>query len=119
MDTEFKTINNEKTVLLIGETAFKFDKLQNGVHNYFGSQTRLNELYSAIQQSGLGNFTQDRNFFQMGVSCEILEPGSGDWAKGKVRLKFTLEFCPDAPPEPEVTESSPPNLDDIRQMNVE
>ncbi|MDS3860163.1 KGK domain-containing protein [Thermosynechococcaceae cyanobacterium BACA0444] len=83
MDTEFKPINNEKMVLLVGETAFKYDKLQRSVDQYFTSQTRLNELFSTIQQAGLGNFTQDTNIFNIGINCESLEPGSGDWVSGK------------------------------------
>ncbi len=118
MESNFTPITNEKTVLLIGETAFKFDKIQQQVNKYFTTELRITELYSAIQRSGLGNFTYDTNLCTNGVVCEMLEPSSGDWVKGKVRLKFTLEFCPDVPSEPEVKESSPPDLDDIRQMNV-
>lgn len=119
MDSNFTPITNEKAVLLVGQTAFKYSNLQESIFVYFSSPNRLNELCQSIQSSGLGKFPQNVDIFDTGISCEVLEPGSGDWVKGKVRLKFSLEFCPDAPPEPEVTESSPPNLDDIRQMNVE
>ncbi|AFY61217.1 KGK domain-containing protein [Synechococcus sp. PCC 6312] len=121
MDSNFAPITNEKTVLLIDETAFKYDKLQRSVDRYFTSSTRLNELFSTIQQAGLGNFTQDINIFNDGINCETLEPGYGDWIKGKLRLKFSLEFCPDPPPppEPESTDINTSPLDEIRQMNVE
>ncbi|WP_156815588.1 KGK domain-containing protein [Pseudanabaena sp. PCC 6802] len=29
------------------------------------------------------------------VVCEILEPGSPQWVKGKLRIRLSLEFCPD------------------------
>ena len=58
-----------------------------------------------------------------GVPCEILSPKKNGWRKGKVRIKVSLEFCPD---EPEVEETDAINkteinqakspLDDIRQM---
>lgn len=62
-------------------------------------------------------------WFSDGKNCEILSIGSGGWQKGKFRIKFTLEFCPDEPEvkqisqnnEPEVNQSESP-LDDIRRM---
>jgi hypothetical protein len=47
-----------------------------------------------------------------GVECEVLKPG-GNWQKGKVRMKITLEFCPDEPIQP------PSPLDDIRKQMKE
>lgn len=29
------------------------------------------------------------------VVCEILEPGSPKWVKGKLKISLSLEFCPD------------------------
>lgn len=62
-------------------------------------------------------------WFSQGVACEILSPKNNGWRKGKVRIKVTLEFCPD---EPEIEETDAINkteinqakspLDDIRQM---
>ncbi len=46
-----------------------------------------------------------------GIECEILKLGSNSWQKGKVRIKVTVEFCPD---ELEIQEPDSP-LDDIRQ----
>jgi hypothetical protein len=58
-----------------------------------------------------------------GVACEILSPENNGWKKGKVRIKVTLEFCPDEPEVPETPVSNNPvinksesPLDDIRQM---
>ncbi|MGL5806097.1 MAG: KGK domain-containing protein [Xenococcaceae cyanobacterium] len=51
------------------------------------------------------------SWFTNGVCCKILRAGSNGWQEGKLRLKVTLEFCPD---EPEVNQPESP-LDDIRQ----
>ncbi|NJK49411.1 hypothetical protein HC931_15745 [Candidatus Gracilibacteria bacterium] len=46
-----------------------------------------------------------------GKNCEVLHLGATNWKKGKVRVKVTVEFCPD---EPEEIQSESP-LDDIRK----
>ena len=66
----------------------------------------------------------NRNWFGEGKDCEILRIGANGWQKGKLRIKVSMEFCPD---EPEVEETvaneeivpteSP--LDDLRQMMKE
>ena len=50
------------------------------------------------------------NWINQGINCEILKEKQG-WKKGKVRIKISLEFCPD---EPEIKENESP-LDQIRQ----
>ncbi|GET42165.1 KGK domain-containing protein [Microseira wollei] len=61
-------------------------------------------------------------WFDDGLDCEILRPGAKGWQKGRVRIKVTLEFCPD---EPEIQEtpsneqpkiSEPESPDDLRQL---
>jgi hypothetical protein len=46
-----------------------------------------------------------------GVDCEILKPGAKGWQKGKIRIRVSIEFCPD---QPEISQPESP-LDDIRQ----
>jgi hypothetical protein len=58
-----------------------------------------------------------------GIDGEVMRFGAKGWQKGKLRVKITLEFCPDEPaveeppasnkPEPSEPESP---LDDIRRM---
>lgn len=74
---------------------------------------------------GRGRSSQqvNRKWFAEGKNCEILKLGAKGWQKGKLRVKVTLEFCPD---EPEVEETpainnseiEPPEspLDDLRQL---
>ena len=58
-----------------------------------------------------------------GIDCEVLKFDSNTWQKGKVRVRVSLEFCPDEPELEQITQSndleinqteSP--LDDIRRM---
>ncbi len=59
----------------------------------------LEELKSTFSHQGCGtipSLKDKSSWFGEGVSCEILQP-SKTWKKGKVRIKITLEFCPDEP----------------------
>ncbi len=51
-------------------------------------------------------------WFVDGIDFELLGIGGKKWQKGKMRLKLTVEFCPDEPTADPL--ESP--LDDIRQM---
>lgn len=58
-----------------------------------------------------------------GKDCEILRIGAKCWQKGKIKIKVSIEFCPDEPDAEETLENSQPvinqmesPLDDIRQM---
>ena len=52
-----------------------------------------------------------KQWLDEGKNCEILNIGSKNWKKGKIRINITLEFCPDEPDE--LQPESP--LDDIRK----
>jgi hypothetical protein len=61
--------------------------------------------------------------FNKGMPCEALTFGAKGWQKGKVRVKITVEFCPDEPEVEEISENnqleiSPPEspLDDLRRQ---
>ena len=64
----------------------------------------------------LGSPPKRGDYWNQGVDAEILEPKSGEWKKGKMRMRVILEFCPD---EPEVkndtVQQNGNSLDDIRQ----
>ncbi|MGK7932772.1 MAG: KGK domain-containing protein [Microcystaceae cyanobacterium] len=52
-----------------------------------------------------------KKWIDEGLECEVLNLGANQWKKGKVRIKVTVEFCPD---ESEIIEPESP-LDDIRR----
>lgn len=62
------------------------------------------------------------SWFNKGIDCEVMSLSKG-WQKGKIRIKVTLEFCPNEPEieEPDAINHTKNNqvkspLDDIRQM---
>lgn len=46
-----------------------------------------------------------KEWLDNGKNCEVLHLGAKQWKKGRVRVKVTVEFCPDEAESP---------LDDIR-----
>jgi len=56
--------------------------------------------------------TDEKDWLGDGMDCEILKIGAKGWQKGKIKIRVSVEFCPD---EPEITEPESP-LDDIRRM---
>lgn len=70
-----------------------------------------------------GKLTLKALWLQNGIDCERLKPGLNEWQKGRVRIKVSLEFCPDEPEieeelvseQVEIEEPESP-LDDLRRM---
>lgn len=111
---------DDNDVLMFGEAMFKIAKFRNAVEYAFKNYLSEN-LQSVLVQHSI-NITM-RGCFGDGVNCEVLKIGAKGWKKGKVRIRVSLEFCPDEPDIQEALESnqllsnqleSP--LDDIRQM---
>ena len=99
-------------------TTFKVSNLMKHINDFF-TQLVLSKLSERLTQSGLGtppSYKGDCSSWNNYVNAEILEPKSGEWKKGKVRMRVILEFCPD---EPEVVKEDSiqriNSLDDIRQ----
>ncbi|HIK12747.1 MAG TPA: hypothetical protein IGS52_21230 [Oscillatoriaceae cyanobacterium M33_DOE_052] len=93
------------------------------------STFKVSELAAALKQKFLGEATDNEaavnQLFGSGVECEILVPYK-NWQTGKVRI--SLEFCPDTPPQPQTPPASYPqpsgvnpdlSLDEIRRMRAE
>lgn len=73
--------------------------------------------FRQIEQVGLRTPPNCQAHWNHSVKAEILEPESGKWKKGKMRMRVILEFCPDEPEEikNEVLQQDNHSLDDIRQ----
>lgn len=120
METKFKQLDTElehkDTVLSFVSpvSMFKVHELISAMKSVF-QNSGLNVLIHNLKSRGQIPSNWDE-WINKGVPCEILKPGTEGWKKGKLRIKFTLEFCPD---EPEITETSVVNqLDDIcRKIN--
>jgi len=108
------------------------------VKNYYQiailhSTFRVGELTEALMQDLSIFVTADyegkqkeclkKGWFEEGIDCEVLKLGAKDWQKGKIKIRVSLEFCPNEPDveetsanrQPEISKSESP-LDDIRQM---
>lgn len=107
-------------VLMFQETMFKVVKFRKAIENAFNSYLPQH-LQSSLANNSINITT--KNCFGDGMNCEVLKINSKGWKKGKVRIRVSLEFCPDEPDVEEIPVSnqleinqpeSP--LDDIRQM---
>ncbi|NEU72786.1 KGK domain protein [Hassallia byssoidea VB512170] len=89
---------------------FKVGKLREKIKEAFrGSvQTALNDV---LKSAKLEFYTHGKDWLGDGIDCEILKIGAKGWQKGKIKIRVSVEFCPD---EPEITEPESP-LDDIRR----
>ncbi|MGL4759388.1 MAG: KGK domain-containing protein [Patescibacteria group bacterium] len=98
-------------------TTFKVSKFMKILNTLF-SQSILKDLSEKLKQVGLGTPPEHRHAWNQGVDAEILEPQSGEWKKGKMRMRVILEFCPDKPEEVEIehAQQNTNSLDDIRQI---
>jgi hypothetical protein len=97
-------------------TTFKVSKFMENLNSFF-RHSILKDLSEKLKQVGLGTPPEHRHTWNQGVDAEILEPQSGEWKKGKVRMRVILEFCPDGPEEVKIahTRQNENSLDDIRQ----
>ena len=113
---KFQQIEHENSQAVISfenETTFKVSVLVSKINQFF-IQLVLNKLAEQLKQSGLGippNYKGSCEKWKNSVEAEILEPTSGEWKKGKMRMRVILEFCPNEPEEIQDNNS----LDDIRQ----
>jgi KGK domain len=109
--------NSNAVVSFNNGTTFKVSKFMENLNTFF-SQSILNELSEKLKQAGLGTPPAYGGTWNRGVDAEILEPQSGEWKKGKVRMRVILEFCPDEPEEVKIehTQENANSLDDIRQI---
>ena len=123
-ENNFQHIEHEQSNAVISfnnGTTFRVDKLMKQL-NYFFQDSVLNKLSVKLQEMGLGSTPRKVSsslWNEQGVKAEILEPKSGEWKKGKVRMRVILEFCPDELEEIKDNPSQNNNfLDDIRQTII-
>ena len=114
----FKHLEHENSKAVISfnnGTTFRINKFMENLNKFF-IESVLNNLSEKLKQAGLGTPPNHQGNWNRTVNAEILEPQSGEWKKGKVRMRVILEFCPDEPGEIEDNASHNGNsLDDIRQ----
>ena len=99
---------------------FKIGQILEKVNILF-QQLTLSKLSENLQKKGFsvlpihGGSWSTQHWNKHGVEAEILDPKSGGWKKGKVRMRVVLEFCPDEPEEIAIDNSENNSLNDIRK----
>jgi len=120
MDENFKALDNEEPVLVEDDDKFLVEGTM------FMCSQILRVMKRILYQHGdytVKDKDKIERWFGEGVNCKSLKFGAKGWQKGKVRLRVSLEFCPDEPDveetpisnQPEVSQPESP-LDDIRRM---
>jgi hypothetical protein len=121
MNTNFEPLDSEEVVsideglkIVLNQPTFK-------IREFVVAFKDVIKKHSSIYVNSRTD--EKAQWFDEGVNAQVLKYGAKNWQNGKVRIKFTLEFCPD---EPEVQKTSTPNqpetsepespLDEIRRM---
>lgn len=93
---------------------FKVGKFREAVKFAFTEQNRLpTSLTNALNEKGVSvGLSNTKPMLEQGVDGEVLRIGAKGWQKGKIRIRISVEFCPD---EMEIAQTESP-LDDLRQM---
>lgn len=122
MDEQFKPLEDNAVVTIPPNYRFCLSHYTFKVDEFI--QAAIPLFYNGIINS-LSDYERDLGdkWFDVGLNCETLSPGAKGWQKGTVRIKVTLEFCPDEPEieetppneQPEISEPESP-LDDLRQL---
>ncbi|AUT02977.1 KGK domain protein [Nostoc sp. CENA543] len=127
MEDNFNLSNcSDNDVFSVKDQVFKASQIRQALQKIFLEQLSK-ELYILLNDCGIsidpggyivGNrfYRYDSQFFEEGIECEILQPGTAGWQTGKVRINVNIEFIPDTS---NTTASTSP-LDDLRRrMNEE
>ena len=115
MGNGFESLNQDDVVSVKPDTFNNLD-----VSKTF----KVLDLIVAIREYVGADGTDEENlYYGKGLNSEVLKLGAKGWQKGKLRIKFTLEFCSDEPEVEQITQSNEPEinqtespLDDIRRM---
>lgn len=118
MENQFINVDSDskdkESVIVFPQTKsmFKLYELMEAVKQSFQHKGLDDIRHRLSHRGGLPSWDEFKNsWVKDGVECEILKVNGKGWQRGKLRIKFTLEFCPD---EAEIEEAESP-LDDIRR----
>ena len=106
-DHNFSFSFSDESVVAFGSILHKAGRFRGALKVVLMSE----KILQVSSRKELRIFTKD--WFDNGISCEVLELGDKAWRKGKIKIKVNIEFHPD---EPGMTDSP---LDDIRQASAD
>ena len=118
-EINFKQMEHEDSNAVVSfdnGTTFKISKLMKQLNSFF-KESILYNLSDRMAEIDIGVPPEYQDQWNSSVEAEILEPQSGKWKKGKVRMRVILEFCPDEPEDATIknVQQNSNSLDDIRQ----
>jgi len=127
MDEKFEPLKPDEVVSLGKD--FKADKEM----FYLPPTFKAEEVHINIAKFLINHASQHqetrKKLFNESLDGEVLKFGADGWQKGKIRLRVTVEFCPDETEEIETSEepktnqveiNDPDSLDDLRrELNQE
>jgi hypothetical protein len=104
MEDNFEMISSEQSDVVIDFDGFilKASQLDLALSKVIldkGKLDHLNHELKSINSRVLPSVKNPDDWINDGVDCQILKP-SKNWQKGKLRMKVSLEFCPDEPKSP-------------------
>lgn len=102
---------NDDDVMSFNDTLCKVRKFRSAVNHAFTDPHRVKDSLSfAFSEYSVP--ISASSLLNEGIDCEVLNLGAKTWQKGKIKIKVTVEFCPN---EPATIQLESP-LDDIRQI---
>ncbi len=119
MNDDFGKLTDKDVLLVENQAQILTNQFMNKVVQ---SISQVKRVIRDAEQRRISKTEHVEGWFEEGVDCEVLRLGAKSWQKGKVRLKISLEFCPDNPQPEEIEASnetdanlSESSLDDLRQ----
>lgn len=87
MSDQFEPIHSDAVVSKQVDNYLALDERMFKVSDFIGAAER---------KLGVQDDESRKLWLESGVECEILELGSPSWVQGKLRVRVSLEFCPDS-----------------------
>ena len=104
MENQYEPLETDEVI----EIEFNPLAKQLKLSSFFTTLLLSVDQFAATMKYNLGVSDEiNEQIFEEGVECKVLKYGAKEWQSGKVKLKVTVEFCPDEPvAEIEENESS-------------
>ena len=102
-EQNFVEISNMETIIVLKETSPYSLLISDPMVKAQWVRNRM--ICDVLRVNNIQQLEEDANckrkkWIEEGLDCEILKLGESSWKKGKVRVKMTIEFCPDEPELP-------------------
>lgn len=126
-----KNLSNDDVLEFEGKL-FKFEQLRNALNHAFDGERLPKELSEILKMFGVEIIPREINksgkvhhsrekhdaWFKEGIDLKILKSlSSSGWQKGKIKIKFSVEFIPDNLEIPEYKSPLDEIRDEIRERS--